>query len=134
MEELLKAIAGHLEFFGHTAVLEDGVLKVTHPQRPYFWVIPSNEGALFRTLFRGGPAAQNEPAELASFLNRANAYCVVARYVYRENFLSFEAWFPNCYEKASFAAFFTRYSADLSTVATLEPKAVDKFFPGEGQP
>ena len=129
MQELLKAIASHLEFFGYTSTLEGDILKVSHPQGTYFWVFPLNQGVLFRSLFKGGPAALEEPAELNAFLNRANSYCVVSRFVFKDEWLSVQAWFPNSYEKNAFAAFFTRYILDIAACSNNEPDTVAKFFP-----
>jgi hypothetical protein len=131
MEELLTAVATHLEFFGYSTVLEDGVVKVSHTARPYFWVIPVADGALFRTLFKYGSKAAENPAEFGAFVNRSNYRSITTRFVFRDGFMSAEAWFPNCYDKKPFADFFARYLADIEGVGTAEPAAVAMFFPTE---
>jgi hypothetical protein len=131
MDDLLRAVASHLEFFGYTAKLEGGIVKASHPERPHFWVFPINQGAFFRSLFKIGPAALSAPSEFSAFLNRANADSIVSRFVEREGFLSVEAWFPNAYNKKAFESFFSRYLLDMSGRWANDSEAILRFFPPE---
>ena len=133
MDDLLKVISTHVEFFGYKVEIEDGILRAFHPTRPYFWAFPQVEGVFFRALFRATLTSVGD-LDFLSFLNWANSQAVVSRFVGRgstppETLLSVESWFPNCYERSTFAAFFTQYLADIEMPARLDLSRVHRFFP-----
>jgi hypothetical protein len=129
MADVLSSIATQLEYLGYNAVIEDGILKATHAERPHFWVFVVGQGLLFRSLFQIGPAASANPTEFLSFLNRVNANCIVSRFCVKQGFLSIEAWFPNWYDKKAFDSFFARYLADIAWPLTNETASIRIFFP-----
>jgi hypothetical protein len=130
MDELLKSISEHIASYGYHSQIEDGILKVSHETRAHFWVLPSNAGVLFRTLFATGPIAQENPADFLKFLSDANNLSTVGRYTVRDNLLSIEAWFPNCYDRAVFAAFFDQYLAEIRAPVEADRASIERFFPG----
>jgi hypothetical protein len=128
-EDFLSTIARHLEYFGYSAPIEDAIIKVTKPDAAIFWVLPLNDGALFRALFQMAPSAAQNPADFLKFVNRANRLSLVSRFTAWPTFLSVEAWFPNCSDRRAFTSFFTRYLADISAPAQQDVEAFQRFFP-----
>src|SRR5436190_24178729 len=96
MEELFTIIVEYLQTLGYTAIIEDGVIKATHPRNAWFWVVPVNNGALFRALFNKGPNTATDELGYLRFIARANQSSIVSRFNDMQNVLSVEAWFPNC--------------------------------------
>ncbi len=134
MADVLSSIATHVEYLGYNAVVEEGILKATHSERPHFWVLPVGQGLLFRSLFQIGQAASANPTEFLGFLNRVNSNCVVSRYCIKHGFLSVEAWFPNWYDKKAFDSFFARFLADILWPLTNETASIRIFFPPADSP
>src|SRR5213595_1288283 len=98
-DDLFRAIADHLRYFGYEVKLEDGILKTLQmpPGQPHVWVLPINKGATFRSLFKIGPAAKEDVGGFCRFLNQANQSAVLSRFVVSEDYMSVEAWFPPAY-------------------------------------
>ena len=135
-DDLFRVIADHLRYFGYEVKLEDGILKTlqTPPGQPYFWVLPINKGATFRSLFKIGPAAKEDVSGFCRFLNQANQFAVLSRFVVSEDYMSVEAWFPPAYNREAFALFFNRYCADIAAPAARDQQTVLRFFPVESPP
>jgi hypothetical protein len=128
MNELLRQISNHLEFFGYSVVYEEGILKTTHGTKPFFWVFSLAGGAFFRTVFGLGAGARGDRNALLDFLNQANEITVVSKYRTFENWMAIEAWYPDSYSKKSFGTFLDQYLADINAPAgTLKP-LTDKLF------
>jgi hypothetical protein len=132
-DDLFGSIADHLRYYGYELKLEDGILKMLRapPSQPYFWILPINKGATFRSLFKIGPAAKEDVNGFCKFLNQANQLAVVSRFVVSEDFMSVEAWFPPAYQREAFALFFNRYCADIAAPAAHDQQTVLRFFPLE---
>ena len=79
--ELIRDVADHLQYYGYSTAIEDGILKTLRmPEgQPYLWVLPLNGGATFRTVFTVGPGAKADIAGFDRFLNRANQLAVNQR-------------------------------------------------------
>jgi len=129
MDELFRAIAGHLRTLGYTAIIEEGIVKATHPQNAAFWVVPINGGALFRALFVKGRNADADELGYLRFLAQANRMSIVSRFSDVGDMLSVEAWFPNCLDQSMIGNFFARYLLDISAPVQSDLAGVQRYFP-----
>jgi hypothetical protein len=128
--ELIRDIADHLQYYGYSTTVEEGILKPLRvpPGQPYVWVWPMNGGATLRTVYSIGPTAKEDAAGFYTFLNRANQLSVISRFLLTGDFMSVEAWYPPAYDKDAFALFFNRYCADISApVADDQQRCSDSF-------
>ena len=122
MNEVLRQVSGHLEFFGYSVQYEQGVLRAQHATKPAFSVHTVAGGALFRALFTLGKGATDNRGELLDFLDRANGIAILSRYHTVEQTMAIDAWYPASYTKASFGTFFEQYLADMhGPGAALQP-------------
>jgi hypothetical protein len=128
MNELLKQVSGHLEFFGYSVQHEQGVLTAQHATKPAFSVHTLAGGALFRALFTLGQGATDNRGELLEFLDRANGIAIVSRYHTLEQAMAIDAWYPASYTKASFGIFFEQYLADMQGPGTALQPLTNKLF------
>ena len=93
------------------------------------WVLPVENGAQLRVVFRPSEAAEKETGEFLQFVSKANNSTQITRYLWHLGFFVGQAWFPNVYQYAAFDSFLTRFITEVSNLATLDPDAIAKFFP-----
>jgi hypothetical protein len=103
------------------------ILRVSHPTKPYLWVIPIDPGALLRAVFSVNAEAKQNSAGFLAFLNAANQTAVVARYWVHEETLAVAAWYPSPYNKQTFGTFFEQFLTDLWTTALKHPDETKRF-------
>jgi hypothetical protein len=128
MNDLLKQVSAHIEFFGYSVQYEQGVLKAQHPSKPSFSVHTLAGGVLFRALFTLGSGAADNRGELQEFLDRANGITIVSKYHTLDQTMAIDAWYPASYTKASFGTFFEQYLADMQGPGAALLPLADKLF------
>ena len=134
MNELLKAIADHLTYYGYRIAPvapnlgPPGTLDARHDSRPIFWVIPVVRGALFRSLYLLGEETTRDSSGFLSFLNDANTTCIVAHYYKVEQLMAVAAWYFGMHERERFDIFFQQYLTDISNAALLWPEKSERYF------
>lgn len=128
MNEVLKQVSAHIEFFGYSVQYEQGVLKAEHTTKPSFSVHTLAGGVLFRALFTLGKGATDDRGELLDFLDRANGMTIVSRYHTLEQTMAIDAWYPASYTKTTFGTFFEQYLADMQGPATALQPLTNKLF------
>jgi hypothetical protein len=128
MNDLLKQVSAHIEFFGYSVQYEQGVLKAQHTTKPSFSVHTLAGGVLLRALFTLGNGAIDNRGELLDFLDRANGMTIVSRYHSAEQNMAIDAWYPASYTKASFGTFFEQYLADMQGPGTALLPLTNKLF------
>lgn len=106
-------------------------MKANHPNSVYVWVLPVDDGALLRAVFKPGDATETHRQEFLDFVNRANSDAQLTRYLWRHGYFVAEAWFPGIYERRYFDMVFDKFTAEISRLSELDPAAVRRFFPIE---
>lgn len=133
MNELLRAIADHLTYYGYrvgqaeAAEAPPGTLNAQHDWRPMFWIIPTVGGAFFRALFALRPIGPSEEVGFLSFLNDANAMCFAGHFYRMENALAAAAWYFGTHERDRFDLFFQQYLTDMSVPAQMWPDRANLY-------
>lgn len=113
MTDILKQLAGHLEFLGYDLEhdAENDRWRARHDKYWNFIFGNSVGGVLFRCYLGTEEGATME--QLTKYTNDLNRDAAVARfYIDSDNDFTFEAWWPRKYEKATFGVFMDAWHHD----------------------
>src|SRR5262245_60688710 len=128
MNDLLKQVSAHIEFFGYSVQYEQGVLKAQHATKPSFSVHTLSGGLLLRALFTLVKGATDNGGDLMAFMDRTTVLTIVSRYHTAEQTMAIDAWYPASYTKATFGTFFEQYLADMRGPGTALLPLTNKLF------
>mmetsp|Transcript_11980 Transcript_11980/g.26130 ORF Transcript_11980/g.26130 Transcript_11980/m.26130 type:complete len:186 (+) Transcript_11980:47-604(+) len=113
---IMKDISQHLEFFGYEVDDLGERYGVKHARHWNFMFGPAAEGVLFRGYIS---TSDDAPAErLLEYCNTLSTQAVVCRfYIDGDGDFTFEAWWPNFYNRRVFCTFLEAWQSDGARIA-----------------
>jgi hypothetical protein len=104
-------VVRHLEFGGYKMSTEKDYISAQHPDKPNIILKQFQGGILITNYLQLNDNFKSGRLEVLSLINELNNEAVAVRYyVYKDEFLVTEAYYPGRYEKALFSLFLDRYN------------------------
>ena len=101
----------HLEFGGYQMSTDKDYISAKHPDKPNIILKQFQGGILITNYLQLNDNFKNGRLEVLSLINDLNNEAVAVRfYIYKDQYLVTEAYYPGRYDKALFSLFLDRYN------------------------
>jgi hypothetical protein len=111
-------VVRHLEFGGYNMSTTKDYISAQHPEKPNITLKQFQGGVLFTSYLPLNDNFKSNRLGLLNLLNDLNNDAVAVRYyVYNDEFLVTEGYYPGRYDKALFSLFLDRYNLSQKQIS-----------------